>query len=340
MYSVGDVIAIANLVERIVLEVKAYRAAPLHFQRLAIELEFLGQVCSQVFSLRPSLPDELAHIERIRAIAVQCLGPLRAFEEKMKGFENSLGSHIGSHGSQIGGFGKRKRFMSSMGKFKDRLHWSVIARQEVDELRAILTSEILAINTLLTVQKWHSSKNQRISNQAYASQLKKLISSTDVASTEIKKFLVDAKVASERLEELIKSGNLTQAEQVRILSTMENKSTETNKLVKDLSQWHQNYAAGVREAVTNAQTHVIKLFSLTKYMEDWIRKIVEYCKEITAKVQRNTDILLSLHAMLAKFELLLSRARLDLPSIIFENVFGIKMLLPLQLCDTWDVSIF
>jgi hypothetical protein len=334
------VIAIAGLVERIVLEVKSYRAAPLHFRRLAIELDFLGQVCSQIFDLRPSLPDELAHIERIRAIAVQCLGPLRAFEEKMKGYENSLGLHIGSHSPRLGGFGKRKRFMNKVADFKHQLHWSVIARQEVDELRAILTSEILAINTLLTMHGWQTSKNQRISNQAYTSQLKKLISTTEAASTEIQKFLVDAKAASERLEELIKSGNLTQAEQVRILTTMENKSTETQKLVKDLSQWHQNYAAGVREAVNNAQAQVVKLFSLKQYMEEWIIKIVEYCKEITAKVQRNTDILLSLHAMLAKFEFLLGRARIDLPAVVFENVFGIKMLLPLQLCDTWDVSAF
>jgi hypothetical protein len=33
------VIAIAGLVERIVAEVKSYRDAPLHFQRLAVELD-------------------------------------------------------------------------------------------------------------------------------------------------------------------------------------------------------------------------------------------------------------------------------------------------------------
>ena len=68
--SVGDVLAVANLIERIAAEVKSYRSAPLHFQRLAIELGFLSQVCNQVFKLHPVLPDERLPIERVRAIAM------------------------------------------------------------------------------------------------------------------------------------------------------------------------------------------------------------------------------------------------------------------------------
>ena len=154
--SLGDIIAIGGLIERIIAEVKSYHEAPLHFQRLAIELEFLSQVCNQVFSLRPSLPDELAHIERIRAISMQCLGPLQAFEEKMKRYENTLGQHARAPppGPQLGSSRKRKRFATRVADFKNQLHWSAIARHEVDELRAILTSEILAINTLLTMHEW------------------------------------------------------------------------------------------------------------------------------------------------------------------------------------------
>lgn len=117
---------------------------PHHFQRLAIELDFLSKVCHQAFDLRPSRTDELAQLERIRAIALQCLGPLKEFEEKMRSYENALGP------SSYKDEGKTSKVQS----FKKRLHWSAIARHEVDELRAILTSEILAINTLLTMQSW------------------------------------------------------------------------------------------------------------------------------------------------------------------------------------------
>jgi hypothetical protein len=137
-------IAIAGLIERIVVEVKSYKEAPHHFQRLAIELDFLSKVCHQAFHLVSSRVDEQVRLERVRAIALQCLGPLQDFEKKMRSYENTLGPTNCSSNS-------RKGWARS---FKKRLHWSAIARHEVDELRAILTSEILAINTLLTMQNW------------------------------------------------------------------------------------------------------------------------------------------------------------------------------------------
>jgi hypothetical protein len=142
--SIGDLIAIAGLIERIVVEVKSYKEAPHHFQRLAIELDFLSKVCHQAFHLIPSRVDEQARLERVRAIALQCLGPLQDFEKKMRSYDNTLGP-----GNYIDK--SKKGWIQS---FKKRLHWSAIARHEVDELRAILTSEILAINTLLTMQNW------------------------------------------------------------------------------------------------------------------------------------------------------------------------------------------
>ncbi|EXL73340.1 hypothetical protein FOPG_11391 [Fusarium oxysporum f. sp. conglutinans race 2 54008] len=62
-YSIGDLIAIAGLIERIVVEVKSYKEAPHHFQRLAIELDFLSKVCHQAFHLIPSRVGEQARLE-------------------------------------------------------------------------------------------------------------------------------------------------------------------------------------------------------------------------------------------------------------------------------------
>jgi hypothetical protein len=143
--SIGDFVAIAGVIERIVVEVRSYKEAPLHFQRLAIELGFLSKVCHQAFDLRPSGADDLAQLERIRAIALQCLGPLREFEERMRGYQNALA--LGASGNKAS---RRERWS----RVKKRLHWSAIARFEVDALRAILTSEILTINTLLSMQAW------------------------------------------------------------------------------------------------------------------------------------------------------------------------------------------
>ncbi|KAI0453857.1 hypothetical protein F5B21DRAFT_269943 [Xylaria acuta] len=117
-YSIGDAITNAGVIERIVNEVQAYRSAPLHFQRLAVELGFLSSVCKQVFELRPSLSHEQHHIERIRAIAIQCLGPLQEFEAKMARYENTLGIHR----VQCGATGNKKRKRESVKIFGKRLH--------------------------------------------------------------------------------------------------------------------------------------------------------------------------------------------------------------------------
>lgn len=166
-------------------------------------------------------------------------------------------------------------------------------------------------------------------------QLKQLLDTTAKASAELRKSLIDAKLASENLERVIKTVHFTQSEQLQILKTIEGESSAAYCEVKSIRKQQRAYAKEFQEA-TSAQ--ITRIFSLKQYMEQWIKTIVEHCKEIIAMVQRNTELLLSMHGLLAKLETLLAGSRVDLPSIVFENVLGIRMLLPFQLCDTWEVS--
>ncbi|KAG6355630.1 hypothetical protein INS49_003592 [Diaporthe citri] len=325
----GDVIAVAGLIERILAEVKSYREAPLHFRRLAIELDFLGQVCNQVFTLQPTLSEERSQIERIRAIAMHCLGPLRAFEDKMRSYDNTFGIHGAAYASGVAAAGG----LLKVRNFKKRLHWSAIARHEVAEIRAVLTSEILAINTLVTIHKWSSLRDQGARSEGHAKQLKQLLDTTAKASAEFRKSLIDARLASENLERVIKTVQFTQSEQLQILRTIKGISSTTYYKVQKIHRQQRAYAKEYQKA-TSAQ--ITRFFSFKQHMEQWIKTIVEHCKQIIAMVQRNTQLLLSMHGLLAKLETLLAGSRVDLPSIVFENVLGIRTLLPFQLCDTWE----
>ncbi|KAK3934433.1 hypothetical protein QBC46DRAFT_399815 [Diplogelasinospora grovesii] len=113
--SIGDVIAIATKPILIVSHLCTFNP---------IDLDFLGQVCTQIVDLRPNLPTEVAHIERVRTIALQCLGPLRAFEDKMREFENSLGPNPRSRGLQSSSLRRRDCMAQKAADFKRRLHWS------------------------------------------------------------------------------------------------------------------------------------------------------------------------------------------------------------------------
>lgn len=179
-----------------------------------------------------------------------------------------------------------------------------------------------------------SLSDQGVRSEGYAKQLKQLLDTTAKASAEIQKFLTDAKLASESLERVIRTVHFTQREQIQILKTIEGKSSAVYCEAKSIRKQQKAYTKQFQEATS---TQIAQIRSIKQYMEQWVKTIVEHCKRIIAMVQRNTELLLSIHSLLAKLETLLG-SRVDLPSIVFENVLGIRMLLPFQLCDTWEVS--
>lgn len=133
-FGVGDVIAVLGLFERIAREIEQYHAAPRHFQELQVELGLMKSTLSHVLQIQPQCPDETASIEQIRAIALHCQQPLLAFIEKMRRREPRLGNF---------------RTTSTLTTVGTRLHWSLVSRADVEDLRRVLLSEMLALNVML-----------------------------------------------------------------------------------------------------------------------------------------------------------------------------------------------
>ena len=142
MASAGEIIAILGRFERLVLELRNYRDAPTHFQQLRAELELLGSTLRHALQLQPSNDDERQTLDKVGAIAMHYLMPLQAMIDKMRMKDGSLG-HF-----------RTTRSLASVGT---RLHWSMISRKDVDELRKTVLSEMLAINMLLSAQQLYDS---------------------------------------------------------------------------------------------------------------------------------------------------------------------------------------
>ncbi|KAK4102634.1 hypothetical protein N658DRAFT_558251 [Parathielavia hyrcaniae] len=331
--NIGDFFAVAGLIERIAGEVKSYKEAPQHFQRLAIELDFLSKVCLQTFDLRPTNAEDLARLERIRAIALQCLGPLREFEEKMRRYESSLdpAANVG-----VAEEASARRRLSLA---KKRSHWSAIAKHEVDKLRAILTSEILAINTLLAMQQWHvvfttplhwtewkGLEDANAANRGFADQLTCLMNTTNTVAQGVHEYLASSKAAMERLEVAVVTARQAESEAtVNQLQTIQITASESSGLIKNLVQ-----------GVSHMSGQLTKLFSLTEHLKKWIKAVLQACKDIIDRTQRTTGLLLSLHGLITSLEQALRRPDISLPILELENPFGVRMALPYQLCDTWE----
>lgn len=133
-FGVGDIIAVLGLFERVAREIEQYQTAPRHFQQLQVELGLMQSTLSHVLQIQPQSPDETASIEQIRAIALHCQQPLLDFIEKMRRREPSLGNF---------------RTAGTLAAVGNRLHWSLVSRADVEGLRRVLLSEMLALNVLL-----------------------------------------------------------------------------------------------------------------------------------------------------------------------------------------------
>ncbi|EXL73341.1 hypothetical protein FOPG_11392 [Fusarium oxysporum f. sp. conglutinans race 2 54008] len=176
------------------------------------------------------------------------------------------------------------------------------------------------------MQTWESLTPKNTTNNPFADHLKALITTTETASREIETYLLEAKAGSERLEKLVVAANLTHAEQENTLNLMEQNAEKTSMVL---------------DAITNtvgaASSQLVRLFSFTEHLERWIKTVVQYCNEIIGLVQRNTRILLSLHDIVMRLESAMRAPGVTCPVLEFENLFGIKMALPYQMCDTWEV---
>jgi hypothetical protein len=145
-YGVGDVIAVLGLCERIAIELRNYKDAPMQFQQLLVELDFLRGTLKRVLSLEPKCSAERETLEQIRAIVLYCAKPLQSMADKMRTKESSLG-HF-----------KSTRSLSSIGT---RLHWSMVGLSDVQELRQTVVSQMAAINVLMSVQQQLASRQPR-----------------------------------------------------------------------------------------------------------------------------------------------------------------------------------
>ncbi len=136
-FAVGDFLAVLGLFERVAIELKGYRNAPSHFQQLSVELDLLRSTFTHVLQAETDQGTDKQIMERIRAIAIHCQGPLQAFIDKMKSKDRALGHYRTSRLNDVG----------------IRLKWSMVTQKDVDELRKVILSEMVAINMLLSVQQ-------------------------------------------------------------------------------------------------------------------------------------------------------------------------------------------
>ncbi|EXL54410.1 hypothetical protein FOCG_05279 [Fusarium oxysporum f. sp. radicis-lycopersici 26381] len=291
-YAVGDVIAILGLFERIAIELRNYKDAPMHFQRLCAELDLVRSTLKHVLMLEPESPAERQRLEKVRAIIMHCGQPLQSMAEKMRAKESSLG-HF-----------KTTRSLSSIGT---RLHWSMIAQGDVEELRKTIMSQMAAINILLSVQQIQSLMVEKHAN-AIAGHASNILTITSRTQSAIDALAVDAGTNAE-----------VQSKQANMINKNLN---AIEKTMLGLTQGTENTTAMVRRQAAFLSRHVKILFRLMKNLKELF------------KLYMLLDITAQLKHIIRAIEAIPLHLNLDI--VRLDDAHGESWALPLQACTTWE----
>jgi hypothetical protein len=138
-WSAGDIVAAANLVNRIIRSVGNVGGAQEHFQELETELLSLSRALHEIYVLT-SEPEQIPEIVALKFVACLCEDTLKRFYEKIKPFDATLS--IGAES------GIRK------GKALPKMvRWELLVKKDIPELRSYLVAHVgsltLRMNTAL-----------------------------------------------------------------------------------------------------------------------------------------------------------------------------------------------
>ncbi|KAH7232355.1 uncharacterized protein BKA55DRAFT_598324 [Fusarium redolens] len=288
-YAVGDVVAVLGLFERIAIELRNYKDAPAHFQ-LRAELNLVRNTLKHVLNLDPECVEELQTLEKIRAIVVHCSQPLQAMADKMRSKDSSLG-HF-----------KTTRSLSAIGI---RLHWSMIAKSDVDSLRQTVMSQMSAINILLSVQ-------QLLHANVIARHASNILSITSRTQSAVDTLAADAKVSAE-------------------IHSKQSKSIDKHLTGIETSMLHLTRQA--EKASATARRHTA---FLTRYAKALFR-LMQDVKELFI-LRMLLDISGQLKRIIRAIEAIPLYPTLDI--VRLGDALGESWALPLQACRTWEFVVY
>ncbi|PTD11255.1 hypothetical protein FCULG_00002822 [Fusarium culmorum] len=325
-YAVGDVIAVLGLFERIAIELRNYKDAPVHFQQLRAELDLVHSTLKHVLSLEPDSEDEIQTLEQIRAIVMHCSQPLQVMVNKMRSKESSLG-HF--------------RSTRSLGGIGERLHWSMIAQGDVDSVRKTIMSQMAAINILMSVQQLTRVKHLSLQSKRIVDDQSSIIEKHANAivghSSNILNMVSRTQVAINTL----RVNAAIQADiQSKRANSINQHLTGIEKNMLHLTQKTDKASAIVRRHAGFVTRHAKILYSHMQDLKALFTLLTKCSKEMLDAIGRNTRSLLEISGQLKQILKAIEAIplHLTLDIVRLDDAHGESWALPLQACRTWDVQ--
>lgn len=133
-WSAGDIVAVINLVNRIIRSVSSAGGAREYFQELESELGSLLRAVNEISDLA-SLPGQIPEIVALKHAACLCEETLKRFYEKIKPFDAALGSSSRS---------------SKLTAAPRMVRWELLIKKDIPEFRSYLVAHVGSLNLRLS----------------------------------------------------------------------------------------------------------------------------------------------------------------------------------------------
>ncbi|KAI4158381.1 MAG: hypothetical protein LQ342_007467 [Letrouitia transgressa] len=318
---VGDVVAVVGLLERIAIELRNYDDAPIHFRQTSAELHLFHRALSRLLKIEPLDEGDKEWIDQIRAIAIQSHQPLLIFIERMKPKEITMGLNNG----------RRTMALNTIGR---RLHWSLIAKKDVAELRKVVVASMTAVNMMLGIHQLTSLKKLSSANEVH------LEIETDNIDVHFRKvYAANATFLNtpkpEEGPHINPLGSIlaprdfagTVSQGLENLSlTSETLAQQSNCIVKASSTIQEHLAKSI-----------VMIVAIANDVKCVLRTLETFSRELLAKIAANGDMLLGIHRMLKRLVRALEAIplHLSLSIVRLDDALGESWALPYQACQTF-----
>ncbi|KAG7294396.1 hypothetical protein NEMBOFW57_004467 [Staphylotrichum longicolle] len=323
MTSAGEVIAILGLFERVAIELRNYKDAPEHFQHLGVELDLLRSTLRHALQLRPENDDERHTLDKVGAIATHCLQPLQALAEKMRAKESSLG-HFRTTGSLV--------------NIGTRVHWSLIARKDVDELRKVVLAEMVAINMLLSAQQLSQIKRLSSDIKGMESAQSALIEQHSSALIRQTSSILSIVTTTPNAIADLRAVTVAHAAKQSVQGQVLQRGLEAvTKHMEALSLTTKDTWAVARQHAGAMRRMVKRLSALMRDIRELFVFLATCSKEILAAIGRNTRLLLHIADQMKRVVQVIEAMprSLGVDIIRLDDALGETWGLPLQACEHW-----
>ncbi|KAL4882197.1 hypothetical protein BJY04DRAFT_50118 [Aspergillus karnatakaensis] len=298
-YGLGDPISVLQLAERVATEIRNYRDAPQHFKRLQGELDLIQSGIRHVQQLQPADTEEAACIEQIRAVAMFSGPMLQKFVDKMLLKERTLG-HF--------------RTAKPWPTIGARLHWSLIDRHNVDDLRQVLITQMMVMGILMSTLQCKSLQKSTLL-------IKDRLNQLGITTNQIASIRVAVEQTPITISELHKMVTMNGVEQKSTLGEIDQRISIVKKCTE--STWF---------VVNSLAKKIASLLSMLLGLRQLVHILLRCSQSVLDQVLCNARMLLEIRQQMQRIMDLIEAipVHLSLPVVRLDDALGQSTALPLE----------